>query len=145
MNIAAVTLERLTYSRALIVHSEHFFELAQKAAMPSRLLPNGTTVTEMGSFITRWSPKHYKSTLINDHRDTFPAKCVTVVKGIIARRPLDANRETVKAIAFNKAHDRFLIKTSAARYGARAALVFVSLRSPTDFLSLPPTSPLPEI
>ena len=58
---------------------------------------------------------------------------------------LDANRETVKAIAFNKAHNRFLIKTSAARYGVRAALVFVSLRSPTDFLSLPPTSPLPEI
>ena len=127
------------------MYSEHFFELAQKAAMPSRLLPNGTTVTEMGSFITRWSPKHYKSTLINDHRDTFPSKCVTVVKDIIARRPLDANRETVKAIAFNKTHDRFLIKTSAARYGIRAALVFVSLRSPTDSLSHPPTSPLPEI
>ena len=52
-------------------------------------------MTEMGSLITRWSPKHYKSTLINDHRDTFPSKCVTVVKDIIARRRLDANRETV--------------------------------------------------
>ena len=63
--------------------------------MPSRLLPNRTTVTEMGSFITRCSPKHCKSTLINDHRDTFPSKCVTVVKDIIARRRLDVNRETV--------------------------------------------------
>ena len=63
--------------------------------MPSRLLPSRTTVTEMDSFMTRWSPKHYKSTLINDHRDTFPSKCVTVVKDIIARRPLDVNREAV--------------------------------------------------
>ena len=69
--------------------------LAQKAAMTSRLLPNRTTVTEIGSFITRWSPKHYKSTLINDHRDTFPSKYVTVVKDIIVRRRLDVNRETV--------------------------------------------------
>ena len=69
--------------------------LAQKAAMPSRLLPNRTTVTEIGSFITRWSPKHYKSTLIDDHRDTFLSKYVTVVKDIIARRRLDVNRETV--------------------------------------------------
>ena len=66
--------------------------LAQKATMPSRLLPNRTTVTEMGSFITRWSPKHYKNTLINDHRDTFPSKCVTAVKDIIARLPLEVNR-----------------------------------------------------
>ena len=52
-------------------------------------------MTEIGSFITRWSPKHYKSTLINDHRDTFLSKYVTVVKDIIAWRRLDVNRETV--------------------------------------------------
>ena len=52
-------------------------------------------MTEMDSFMTRWPQKHYKSTLINDHRDTFPSKCVTVVKDIIARRRLDVNRETV--------------------------------------------------
>ena len=56
-----------------------------QAAIPSILLPDRTTVTEMDSFMTRWSPKHYKSTLINYHRDTSPSKCVTVVKDIIAR------------------------------------------------------------
>ena len=83
-------------SRATRPKGRHPFQIiAQQAARTSRLLSNRTTVTEIGSFITRWSPKHYKSTLINDHRDTFLSKYVTVVKDIIALRRLDVNRETV--------------------------------------------------
>ena len=48
-----------------------------------------------GQFYDTMVHKTFQKHSFNDHCDTFPSKCVTVVKDIIARQPLDVNQEAV--------------------------------------------------